>query len=99
MFFTKHSNKIISTDIHGTTKIFEYRNSDKIHTLKHENQDDQLTKKWLKQYTKPCPNCSIPIEKSCNNLIRCTLCKYKFCWRCLKPWHDYMNQCIEQNLK
>jgi ariadne-1 len=39
---------------------------------------------WVKKNTKPCPRCSVPIEKNngCNHM-RCSQCGYDFCWLCL----------------
>jgi len=41
------------------------------------------SEKWLKSNTKPCPNCSYPIQKSggCNHMW-CQQCRYYFCWVC-----------------
>jgi len=42
------------------------------------------SKIWIKEKTKPCPNCNVPIEKNmgCNHM-RCSQCNHTFCWLCL----------------
>lgn len=39
---------------------------------------------WIRLNSKPCPTCSVPIEKTtgCNHMI-CTQCNTEFCWLCL----------------
>jgi ariadne-1 len=39
---------------------------------------------WVKKNAKPCPRCSVPIEKNngCNHM-RCSQCGHDFCWLCL----------------
>lgn len=41
---------------------------------------------WIRDNTKPCPRCKIPIEKGngCDHM-RCMACKHDFCWKCLGP--------------
>jgi E3 ubiquitin-protein ligase RNF14 len=54
-----------------------------------------LVEAWLQRSTKPCPNCSTPIEKNegcchmtCANVAE--RCEHEFCWHCLAPWKDGM---------
>ena len=39
---------------------------------------------WIRKNAKPCPGCTVPIEKSmgCNHMT-CEQCKTQFCWLCL----------------
>jgi len=38
---------------------------------------------YLLQHSRPCPRCHFPIERDggCNH-VRCTKCRYYFCWMC-----------------
>jgi len=48
--------------------------------------DSEVTNNnWIIANTKPCPNCKIAIEKNqgCRHM-RCRLCKFSFCWLCLR---------------
>ncbi|XP_069107789.1 uncharacterized protein [Argopecten irradians] len=42
---------------------------------------------WLVTNSKPCPNCKSPIQKNegCNHM-KCSKCKFDFCWVCLDQW-------------
>ncbi|XP_041374912.1 ankyrin repeat and IBR domain-containing protein 1-like isoform X2 [Gigantopelta aegis] len=42
---------------------------------------------WLVTNSKACPNCKSPIQKNegCNHM-KCSKCKYDFCWVCLEQW-------------
>ncbi|EGT37398.1 hypothetical protein CAEBREN_23161 [Caenorhabditis brenneri] len=44
---------------------------------------DRKSSNWILYYTKECPKCFIPIQKNggCNQM-RCTACRYSFCWIC-----------------
>jgi ariadne-1 len=46
---------------------------------------------WVKKNAKPCPSCSVPIEKSqgCNHM-KCTQCGFDFCWLCLAQLQMHM---------
>lgn len=52
-----------------------------------KKDNDQETERWLAEKTKPCPNCSIPIEKGngCFHMT-CRGCRFEFCWECLADW-------------
>jgi len=64
---------------------------------KANKKGDKLTEKWKMKNTKPCPNCKTYIEKNEGCLhMKCTQCKYHFCWRCLRNWgqnHTDYYQC------
>ncbi|XP_054153192.1 E3 ubiquitin-protein ligase RNF14-like [Oppia nitens] len=59
-----------------------------------ERESEQL----VRQVSRPCPQCKAPIEKisGCNNM-KCTHCKYEFCWDCMGHWpslgHTYYHGC------
>ncbi|XP_059475498.1 ankyrin repeat and IBR domain-containing protein 1-like [Neocloeon triangulifer] len=45
---------------------------------------------WLVTNSKPCPNCKSPIQKNegCNHM-KCSKCKFDFCWVCLETWKKH----------
>nr|CAD7400336.1 unnamed protein product [Timema cristinae] len=45
---------------------------------------------WLVTNSKPCPNCKSPIQKNegCNHM-KCSKCKFDFCWVCLENWKKH----------
>ena len=50
-----------------------------------KNQDESENVTWIMANTKPCPNCSKPIEKNqgCHHM-HCISCNFHFCWTCMK---------------
>eukprot|EP00536_Pseudo-nitzschia_multiseries_P000911 jgi/Psemu1/321830/estExt_fgenesh1_pg.C_110046 len=63
----------------AATQILMNRNVESAHLA------DEETSKWLKANTRPCPSCSVPINKrdGCNHMT-CTHCRVKFCWACMR---------------
>ncbi|CAO3636950.1 unnamed protein product [Mucor hiemalis] len=57
--------------------------------LKLMQPDNELvsTIQWKLNHTRPCPNCSVMInrDEGCNK-VDCLLCGYRFCWRCGSGW-------------
>ncbi|KAG1669698.1 Ankyrin repeat and IBR domain-containing protein 1 [Nymphon striatum] len=45
---------------------------------------------WLVTNSKQCPNCKSPIQKNegCNHM-KCSKCKFDFCWVCLESWKKH----------
>ena len=45
------------------------------------------TERWIAKNSRPCPSCSIPIQKTygCNHMV-CWKCNHQFCWVCLGRW-------------
>ncbi|XP_076060868.1 uncharacterized protein LOC143036865 [Oratosquilla oratoria] len=45
---------------------------------------------WLVTNSKPCPSCRSPIQKNegCNHM-KCSKCKFDFCWVCLESWKKH----------
>ncbi|KAL9554705.1 hypothetical protein MBANPS3_002699 [Mucor bainieri] len=57
--------------------------------LKNNRGDEELTStiQWKLNHTRPCPNCSVMInrDEGCNK-VDCLLCGHRFCWRCGSGW-------------
>lgn len=45
---------------------------------------------WMVTNSKPCPNCKSPTQKNegCNHM-KCSKCKYDYCWVCLEGWKKH----------
>ncbi len=54
------------------------------------NADDGMNVAWLSTFTKECPKCLRPIEKSggCNHMT-CGQCRHEFCWLCRQNWRNH----------
>ncbi|KAK5746035.1 hypothetical protein LTR17_001165 [Elasticomyces elasticus] len=52
-----------------------------------EKNGTAASEKRVRDTTKPCPNCTRPIEKrdGCDHM-RCLKCKHAFCWLCAAPY-------------
>ncbi|RZF33312.1 hypothetical protein LSTR_LSTR007657 [Laodelphax striatellus] len=68
------------------SKISEVR-PEELSSSSRSEHEDAANCLWLVTNCKPCPNCQSPIQKSegCNH-IKCSKCKYDFCWVCLESW-------------
>ncbi|GFO20846.1 ankyrin repeat and ibr domain-containing protein, partial [Plakobranchus ocellatus] len=71
------------------TKWFQKISEVKPETLDGTEQETELAANclWLVTNSKACPNCKSPIQKNegCNHM-KCSKCKFDFCWVCLEPW-------------
>jgi len=56
---------------------------------------------WLEQNSRPCPQCSFPIQKNGGCLhMRCTRCYFYFCWQCGGPGQEcYAFSCRKPSAK
>jgi len=47
----------------------------------------------LKEISKPCPKCKVPIQKStgCDHMT-CSRCRHQFCWPCLADYNAVARQ-------
>jgi ariadne-1 len=45
------------------------------------------SKEWIKNNTKACPRCKVPVQKDggCSHM-RCKQCYKEFCWNCRSDW-------------
>ena len=60
-----------------------------------EPDESTATRRWLREFTKPCPGCHDPIEKNqgCNHMT-CSSCHFEFCWVCMDPWSSHGKLCV-----
>ena len=60
-----------------------------------EPDESTATRRWLREFTKPCPGCHDPIEKNqgCNHMT-CSSCHFEFCWVCMGPWSSHGKLCV-----
>jgi hypothetical protein len=54
-----------------------------------QQEQEQQYREWLRQNTKPCPQCRLNIQKNggCNHMT-CKSCRHEFCWQCLAHWKN-----------
>lgn len=70
---------------------FNDNHLENIATLRRPVQID-TTDPLIRQITKPCPNCNVPIEKNTGCLhMTCTRCRHEFYWCCLRPWPIFLH--------
>ncbi|KAK1383896.1 RBR-type E3 ubiquitin transferase [Heracleum sosnowskyi] len=57
--------------------------------LKNNSESENVS--WILAFTKPCPNCKVPIEKNsgCMHMSCKPPCNYQFCWICLGSWSNH----------
>ena len=50
---------------------------------------------WLVTNCKACPSCKSPIQKNegCNHM-KCSKCKFDFCWVCLDSWKKHSSATV-----
>ncbi|EGT37395.1 hypothetical protein CAEBREN_08953 [Caenorhabditis brenneri] len=56
----------------------------------------QHTSSWILSNTRDCPRCFAPTQKNggCNHM-RCTGCRYEYCWVCLRNWKTHSGYCTQ----
>ncbi|CAL2034203.1 unnamed protein product [Caenorhabditis brenneri] len=54
----------------------------------------QHTSSWILSNTRDCPRCFAPTQKNggCNHM-RCTGCRYEYCWVCSRNWKTHSGYC------
>lgn len=57
--------------------------------------ENRLSFEWVKANTKPCPKCTVPIQKNegCSHMT-CRKCSYAFCWICLGMYQKNSSLCL-----
>ncbi|XP_035029006.1 E3 ubiquitin-protein ligase parkin [Hippoglossus stenolepis] len=56
---------------------------------------DRSSMLLIQESTKPCPQCSVPVEKNGGCMhMQCPLCRAEWCWSCGRPWSP---QCMENH--
>ncbi|CAO3645195.1 unnamed protein product [Cunninghamella echinulata] len=55
------------------------------------DNDQMASIQWKLNNTRPCPNCSVLInrDEGCNR-VDCLLCGHRFCWLCLSSWSQQL---------
>ncbi|XP_072246566.1 E3 ubiquitin-protein ligase parkin [Leuresthes tenuis] len=49
---------------------------------------DQASLLLIQESTKPCPRCSVPVERNGGCMhMQCSLCRAEWCWLCGVPWN------------
>ncbi|XP_023818842.1 E3 ubiquitin-protein ligase parkin [Oryzias latipes] len=49
---------------------------------------EQASQRLIQEMTKPCPNCSVPVERNGGCMhMHCALCQADWCWLCGVPWN------------
>ena len=58
------------------------------HSGKCVGNDIKANERYVRDNTKPCPHCKVPIEKnSGSSHMFCIMCKFEFCYWCLIEWN------------
>ena len=53
-------------------------------TMQQRAREEEASLREVDRSSQPCPGCGMAIQKTvgCDHM-RCTQCRYEFCWRCL----------------
>lgn len=64
--------------------------------LRNKESDESRSEQFLRQFTRPCPNCTAAISKNGGCVhMRCRACSYEYCWVCHGRWSTSHYACTE----
>ncbi|CAN4113818.1 unnamed protein product [Withania somnifera] len=66
---------------------------DMIAKWKSINREESANTKWILAFTKMCPKCKNPIEKSFGCMHMTCRCGHEFCWLCFTDWGTCVSRC------